>query len=144
MTEDKFLRNTVGAVSPTIIVYDENWGEDLPEWLKTQISLKRFEENARGIEGEKIEEAMDEEAMAYLYTRSLAAPMSDSWMRIYQKVFQGVVSAKIGRENMPVEFQEDIKLNSYDENQLKDLKRWIYKKREEREKERFNGRDKTK
>lgn len=137
MTEDKFLRNTIGALSPTIIVYDESWGADLPEWLKTEITLKRFEENARGIEGEKIEEATDEEAVAYLYTRSLTAPMSDGWVRIYQKVFQEVVSGKIGKENMPAEFQEDIELSSYEENQLKDLKRWIYKKREEREKERF-------
>ena len=137
MKEDKFLRNIAGAVSPTIIVYDESWGEDLPEWLKTQITLKRFEENARGIKGEKIEESTDEEAVAYLYTRSLAAPMAESWVRIYQKVFQEVVSEKIGKKNMPVVFQEDIELSSYEENQLKDLKRWIYKKREEREKERF-------
>ena len=125
MKEDKFLRNTIGAVSPTIVVYDETWGEDLPEWLKTQITLKRFEENARGIEGEKVEEATDEEAMAYLYTRSLAAPMTDGWVKIYQKVFQEVVSEKIGRKNMPAEFQEDVELSSYDESQLKDLKRWI-------------------
>ena len=135
--EDMFLREIMGAVSPTIIVYDESWGEDLPEWLKTQITLKRFEQNARGIKGEKIEEATEEEAMAYLYTRSLAAPMTDAWVRIYQKVFQEVVNEKIGRENMPAMFQEDIELNSYEASQLKDLKRWIYKKREEREKERF-------
>ena len=135
--EDKFLRDIMGAISPTIIVYDESWGDDLPEWLKTQITLKRFEENARGIKGEKIEEATDEEAMAYLYTRSLAAPMTDGWVRIYQKVFQKVVSEKIGRKNMPAKFQEDIELSSYEENQRKDMKRWIYKKRDEREKSRF-------
>ena len=138
MKDDKFLRNTMGAVRPTIIVYDESWGEDLPEWLKTQITLKRFGENARGINGETIEEATDEEAVAYLYTRSLAAPMTDGWVKIYQKVFQEVVSEKIGRKNMPAEFQEGIELNSYEGSQLKDLKRWIYKKRDEREKERFN------
>lgn len=135
-TKDKFLQDIMSAVSPTIIVYDESWGRDLPDWIRTQIQIKRFEEGLKQTD-EGIKEASNEEILAYLYTCSLVAPMTEEWTRIYQSIFQNVVGNKIGEKNLPADFQEEIELSEQEENELRNLKVWIFKKRTKREIERF-------
>ena len=58
------------------------WGDTLPKWIKDRIVLETLLENVKGLHGEQ-PTGSDAEAMAYLYTASLTAPISTEWANIY-------------------------------------------------------------
>lgn len=71
------------------------------------------------------DEATDIEALLYLYPASLCAPMGEQWSRIYLYLGTKVMGDKV---------PEDIKqkeLSDYDMGELRDLKRWIWRKKVE-------------
>ncbi len=79
---EKGISEMVGALTDPILVFPGGWGDTLPDWVKTQITLERLVMNMRALKGEEMT-GTDAEACAYLYTASLTAPMDDDWTQIY-------------------------------------------------------------
>ena len=129
----------VGALCDSIIVFPAGgWEHDLPKPLLDRLPLDRLAHNMLCLEGKASwDEACDLEALIYLYPASLAAPMGEQWTRIY---------LYLGTKCLGSSFPEDIKqetLAQYDMAQLRDLKRWIRKKKVEARKLKKHG-DKVK
>jgi hypothetical protein len=123
---DEQIDNLVGALTDPIIVMPGGWGDILPDWIKSQITLERLAQNMKALKGEKLT-ATDAEACAYLYTASLEAPMDNDWTQIYLYVAGNVVSRA-----KDAQIPDDIKVDSLDDYQmrlLQDLKDWIYQQR---------------
>jgi len=126
-TTDSMISDLVGTFTDLIIVYPGGWGDTLPDWIKTQITLERLIGNMKEAHGEQ-HTSTDAEATAYLYTASLTAPMSDDWTKIYLHV----VGKTYARANSGREIPEDIKVESLSEEQTRDLNRlkeWLYRQR---------------
>ena len=106
-TTDSMISELVGTFTDPIIVFPGGWGDTLPEWIKTQITMERLVENMKEAE-EKLPTGTDAEATAYLYTASLTAPMSSDWAKIYLYV-AGKTYANANRGG---EVPEDIKVTT--------------------------------
>jgi len=130
---DGWITDIIGALCDPIIVMPGGWGEDLPEWLKTRVTLERLAENIVALREGRELTATDAEAACYLFTASLTAPIGSDWTQIYLYVAGGELQGK-----MP----EDIKVDSLTEYQwreLKKLKDWIYQQRVKHRKEKQRG-----
>ncbi|MBA7672155.1 hypothetical protein ES703_80329 [subsurface metagenome] len=146
---EKGISEIIGAITDPIIVFPGGWGDTLPDWLKTAITLERLIENMKVIKGEEMT-GTDAEACAYLYTASLTQPMGHDWTQIYLYI-AGKVYEKQRTPQSGVTMPEDIRVESLNRNQEDDLnrlKRWIYerraKARQDRDRsERRQGREKA-
>ena len=79
---EKGISEIVGALTDPIIVFPGGWGDTIPEWLKTAITLERMMGNMKALKGEELT-GTDAEACAYLMTVSLTQPMDSDWTQIY-------------------------------------------------------------
>ena len=125
-TIEKGISEIVGVFTDPIIVFPGGWGEDLPEWLKSAITLERLGMNIKALKGEEMT-GTDAEACAYLYTASLTAPMDSDWTQIYL-----YVASKTAAYHKKTEVPEDIRVESLTGEQVSDLNRlkeWLYRKR---------------
>jgi len=125
-TVEKGISDIVGALVDPIIVFPGGWGDTLPDWLKTSIPLERLVMNMRALKGEEMT-GTDAEACAYLYTASLTQPMDSDWTQIYLYI-AGKTYTRWKKTEMP----EDIRVESLNDEQMRDLNRlkeWLYKKR---------------
>jgi len=125
-TVEKGISEIVGVFTDPIIVFPGGWGEDLPEWLKTAITLERLEMNMRALKGEEMT-GTDAEACAYLFTAVLTQPMDHDWGQIYLYI-AGKTYTRWKKNEMP----EDIRVEPLNDDQMRDLNRlkeWLYKKR---------------
>ncbi len=144
---EKGISEIIGAITDPIIVFPGGWGDTLPDWLKTAITLERLIMNMRVIKGEEMT-STDAEACAYLFTASLTFPLSSDWTQIYlyiaTKVYEKQRTPQSG-----VTMPEDIQVESLNRNQEDDLnrlKRWIYERRAKarQDRDRSNRREKRK
>jgi hypothetical protein len=120
------VSDIVGIFTDPILVFPGGWGDTLPDWIKTAITMDRIEMSIRASKGEE-ETGTDAEACAYLYTAGLTAPMNHDWSRIYL-----YVSTKTYARHKGGEMPEDIRVESLDDYQMGELKRlkdWIYRQR---------------
>ena len=69
----------VGALTDPIIVHPGGWGDTLPDWLKSAITLERLVMNMKEIRGEQ-PTGTDAETCAYLYTASFVAQLDNDWV----------------------------------------------------------------
>jgi len=125
-TVEKGISDIVGALTDPIIVFPGGWGDTLPEWLKSAITLERLEMNMRALKGEEMT-GTEAEACAYLYTAALTQPMDHDWTQIYLYI-AGKTYGRWGKHEMP----DDIRVESLNDEQMRDLNRlkeWLYKKR---------------
>jgi len=134
---ERWIDDLVGALFDPIIVMPGGWGDDLPEWLRTRVTLERLGENIVALREGRELTATDAEAACYLFTASLTAPMDHDWTEIYLYVAGGEM-----KDKMP----EDIKVDTLTESQWRDLKHlkdWIYQQRikHRKEKERAGRRE---
>jgi len=132
----KGISDIVGCLTDPIIVFPGGWGDTLPEWLKTAITLERMVMNMKAIKGEQTT-GTDAEACAYLYTASLTAPMDSDWSEIYLYLANQVV-----RRNRKTEIPQDIvveSLSDYRMGELRRLKDWLYRQRVKVRQERERG-----
>jgi hypothetical protein len=121
----------VGALCDPIIVYPSPWKDDLPDWIKPQITLERLVMNMKVMHDGGVPVG-DTEVLVYIFPRTMEEPMSEQWMRIYTYVFTQAMKFK------KVEVPEDLRcesLSDYDMRELNDLKTWIYQKRVQHRKE---------
>ncbi len=131
--DEKWIGELVGALCDPIIVMPGGWGDDLPEWLRTRVTLERLGENIVALREGRELTATDAEAACYLFTASLTAPMGSDWTQIYLYVAGGEM-----KDKMP----EDIKVESLTESQWRDLKHlkdWVYQQRVKHRKEKQRG-----
>ena len=122
MTE-RWIEDLAGVFFDPIIVMPGGWGDTLPDWIKTQVTLERLVENMKKARGQE-PTGTDAEATAYLFTASLTAPMTEQWTRIYLYV--------AGKSNKEREMPDDIRIDSlsdYDMHELNRLKAWLYRQR---------------
>jgi len=125
-TIEKGISEIVGVFTDPIIVFPGGWGEDLPDWLKTAITLERLEMNMRALKGEEMT-GTDAEACAYLYAAALTQPMDHDWTQIYLYI-AGKTYTRWKKNEIP----EDIQVESLRDDQMADLNRlkaWLYQKR---------------
>lgn len=139
---EKGISDIVGALTDPIIVYPGGWGDTLPEWIKTSITLERLAMNMKALRGEE-PTGTDSEACAYLYTASLVAPMSEGWAKIY--LYIATQTMKRGKKS---EVPPDIAVDSLSDYQMRDLnqlKAWLYRQRTtaRQQRDRVERREKT-
>ena len=124
---ERWIDDIVGALFDPIIVMPGGWGDDLPEWLRTRVTLERLGENIVALREGRELTATDAEAACYLFTASLTAPMGSDWTQIYLYVAGGEMKSE-----KKLEMPEDIRVESLTESQWRDLKQlkdWIYQQR---------------
>ena len=129
-TFEKGISEIVGVFTDPIIVFPGGWGDTLPEWLKTSITLERLAMNMKALKGEEMT-GTDAEACAYLNTASLTQPMDHDWAQIYLYI-AGKTYEKWRTKESGVTMPEDIRVESLNDDQIRDLNRlkeWIYRKR---------------
>jgi len=127
---ERGISEIVGVFIDPIIVFPGGWGDTLPDWLKEAITLERLVENVRALkEGEMT--GTDAEACAYLYTASLTQPIDHDWTQIYLYI-AGKAYEKHRTKDSGVTMPEDIRVESLNDEQMRDLRRlkdWIYQAR---------------
>ena len=134
---ERWIDDIVGALFDPIIVMPGGWGDDLPQWLRTRVTLERLGENIVALREGRELTATDAEAACYLFTASLTAPMGSDWTQIYLYVAGGEMKGE-----KKLEMPEDIKVESLTESQWRDLKQlkdWIYGQRLKHRKEKARG-----
>ncbi len=78
---EKGISDVVGCLTDPIIVFPGGWGDTLPDWLKTAITLERMMGNMKALKGEE-PTGTDAEACAYLMTLSLTQLMGSDMTRL--------------------------------------------------------------
>ncbi len=129
-TMEKGISEIVGVFCDPIIVMPGGWGDTLPDWIKTAITLERLVENVKVLKGEEMT-GTNAEACAYLYTASLTAPPSHDWAQIYLYI-AGKVYEKHRSPASGVKMPDDIRVEELNDDQMRDLNRlkeWIFRKR---------------
>jgi len=138
---EKGISEIVGALTDPIIVFPGGWGDTLPEWLKTAITLERMMGNMKALKGEE-PTGTDAEACAYLMTVSLTQPVDSDWTQIYLYV-AGQTYKRWGKGEMPADIAVD-SISDCQTGELNSLKAWLYQQRIEvrKAKDRADRRDK--
>ncbi len=120
---EKGITGIVGALFDPIIVFPGGWGDDLPDWLRSAITLERLLMNMESIHGKEMT-GTEAEAAAYLMSASLTRPMSKDWAQIYLYV-AGKTMRRWGKFETPA----DITVKELSDEQMRELnrfKKWIY------------------
>jgi len=129
-TVEKGISEIVGVFTDPIIVFPGGWGDTLPEWLESTITLERLVMNMRTLKGD-LPTGTDAEACAYLNTASLTQPMDHDWTQIYLYIATKVYEKWCTKES-GVTMPDDIRVESLNDEQMRDLNRlkaWLYQKR---------------
>jgi len=129
-TVENGISDIVGCLTDPIIVFPGGWGDTLPDWLKTAITMERLIENMK-VHKEEQMTGTDAEACAYLMTVSLTQSMDSDWSEIYLYVAGKVYEKHRTKESgatMPEEIRVD-QLSDYQMQHLDRLKDWIYRQR---------------
>ena len=125
-TVEKGISEIAGVFTDPIIVFPGGWGDTLPDWLKTSITLERLEMNMRALKGEEMT-GTDAEACAYLYAAALTQPMDHDWGQIYLYIATQT-HRRCGKNEMPTDIAVD-SISDYQMAELNRLKEWLYHKR---------------
>jgi len=123
---ERGISEIVGALTDPIIVFPGGWGDTLPDWLKTAITLERMMGNMKALKGEE-PTSTDAEACAYLMTVSLTQPMNGDWTQIYLYV-AGQSYKRWNKGEMPADIAVD-SISDYQIGELNRLKSWLYRRR---------------
>ncbi len=127
-TVEKGITDIVGCLTDPIIVFPGGWGDTLPDWLKTAITLERMMEDMKALKGEE-PTGTNAEACAYLMTLSLTQPMGSDWTQIYLYI-AGQSYKRWNKGEMPADIAVD-SISDYQIGELNRLKSWLYHQRVE-------------
>jgi hypothetical protein len=125
-TVEQGISDIVGCLTDPIIVFPGGWGDTIPEWLKTAITMERMVENMKELKGEE-PTGTNAEACAYLMTLSLTQPMDSDWTQIYLYV-AGQTYKRWEKGEMPADIVVE-SISDYQTGELNRLKAWIYQQR---------------
>jgi hypothetical protein len=122
--EADWIEEMVGALFDPLIVWPSPWQDSIPENLKKELPLRRLAHLMLCQKGEASwEEATDLEALLYMYPLTLEHPIDRDWTEIY---------LYLGTKCYGERFPQDIRHESLRPDQVEDLrelKRWIYRQR---------------
>jgi len=127
---EKGISDIVGCLTDPILVFPGGWGDSLPDWIKSTITLERLVGEMKSLKGEK-PTGTDAEACAYLYTASLTFPFDHDWTQIYLYIATNVYENWRAKES-GVTMPADIRVDKLNEEQMRDLNRlkdWLYEHR---------------
>ena len=122
-TVQQGISDIVGCLTDPVVVFPGGWGDTIPQWLKTAITLERMIGDMKGMKGEE-PAGTDAEACAYLMTVSLTQPMDSDWTQIYLYVASQTYK-RWEKGEMPADIVVD-SLRDYQMTELNRLKAWIY------------------
>jgi hypothetical protein len=125
-TVEQGISDIVGCLKDPIVVFPGGWGDSIPEWLKTAITLERMLGNMKALKGEE-PKGTDAEACAYLMTVSLTQPMDSDWTQIYLYVASQTYK-RWEKGEMPTDIAVD-SISDYQMGELNRLKAWLYQQR---------------
>ena len=125
-TVEQGISDIVGCLTDPIIVFPGGWGDAIPEWLKTAITLERMMGNMKVLKREE-PTGTDGEACAYLMTVSLTQPMDSDWTQIYLYVATQTYK-RWEKGEMPADIAVD-SISDYQMGELNRLKVWLYRQR---------------
>ena len=125
-TVEKGISDIVGCLTDPIIVFPGGWGDTLPDWLKTAITLERMMGDMKALK-EKEPTGTDAEACAYLMTVSLTQPMDSHWTQTYLYI-AGQTYKRWNKGEMPADITVD-SISDYQLGELNRLKSWLYHQR---------------
>jgi len=125
-TAEQGISDIVGCLTDPVIVFPGGWGDTLPDWLKTAITLERMMGDMKALKGEE-PTGTDAEACAYLYTAGLTAPMDHDWSQIYLYVAT-MTYRHWNKGEMPADIAVD-SISDYQMGELNRLKSWLYHQR---------------
>jgi hypothetical protein len=120
------ISDIVGCLTDPIVVFPGGWGDTIPDWLKTAITLERMIGDMKAMKGEE-PAGTDAEACAYLMTVSLTQPLDSDWTQIYLYVASQTYE-RWEKGEMPADIVVD-SISDYQMGELKRLKTWIYRQR---------------
>jgi len=104
-TLEQGISDIVGCLTDPVVVFPGGWGDTIPEWLKTAITLERMIGDMKAMKGEELT-GTDAEACAYLMTVSLTQPMDSDWTQIYLYV-AGQTCKRLEKGEMPADIVVD-------------------------------------
>lgn len=116
---DKDLADAARALTDPIIVFNQSWGDCIPDWLAAEIKMQRLLQVMRG---EK-DKATDAEALAYVSNASLCQPLDHDMTDIYSYLFTNVMG-----DRAPADLRKD-SISNYQMSILRDLKSWLWNQR---------------
>lgn len=120
---DQMIEEIVGIFKDPIVLYPSGWMDTVPDRIYDMIRVERFLQQMKA-KGEKVDKSTDAEALAYLYSASLVAPMGPEWTHIYMWLGRDWMPEGAAKgELAPKELSRD------EQAQLDDLKRWIQQKK---------------
>jgi len=125
-TVEQGISDIVGCLTDPIIVFPGGWGDTLPDWLKTAITMERMMGNMKALKGEE-PTGVDAEACAYLMTVSLTQPMDSHWTQIYLYVASQTYK-RWNKAEMPADIVVD-SISNTQAGELNRLKVWLYGQR---------------
>ena len=125
-TVEKGISDIVGCLTDPIVVFPGGWGDTLPDWLKTAITMERMMGNMKSLKGEE-PTGTDAEACAYLMTLSLTQPMDSDWTQIYLYVASQTYK-RWEKGEMPADIVVE-SISDYQTGELNRLKSWLYHQR---------------
>jgi hypothetical protein len=125
-TVEQGISNIVGCLTDPIVVFPGGWGDTIPQWLKTSITLERMIGDMKAMKGED-PNGTDAEACAYLMTVSLTQPMDNDWTQIYLYVASQTYK-RWEKGEMPADIVVD-SISDYQIGELNRLKSWLYHQR---------------
>ena len=125
-TMEKGISDIVGCLTDPIIVFPGGWGDTIPEWLKTAITLERMIGSMKVLKGEE-PTGTNAEVCAYLMTVSLTQPMDSEWTQIYLYV-AGKTCKQWNKSEVPADITVD-SINDSQMGELNRLKAWLYRQR---------------
>ncbi len=125
-TVEQGISDIVGCLTDPIIVFPDGWGDTLPDWLKTAITMERMIGDMKAMKGEE-PTGTDAEACAYLMTLSLTQPMDSDWTQIYLYT-AGQSYKRRSKGEMPADIAVD-SISDYQIGELNRLKSWLYHQR---------------
>ena len=125
-TMEKGISDIVGCLTDPIIVFPGGWGDTVPEWLKTAITLERMIGNMKVLKGDE-STGTDAEACAYLMTVSLTQPVDSDWTQIYLYV-AGKTCKRWNKSEVPADIAVE-SVTDYQLAELNRLKAWLYRQR---------------
>ncbi len=120
---EKGISELVGVFTDPIIAWPGGWMDTIPKRAKEAITLERLVMCMKVARGE-LPTGTNAEALAYIYPRTMEAPMDRVWVDIY---------VWLGGQVFPESFKDtDIEVKELTREQMQDLNRlkaWIYQKR---------------
>lgn len=112
-----------------LVVGDKSWIDVVPEWLLKEVENERMILGMFSLVNPSIDKVGDAEALVYMITASLHAPMPHEMVEIYAYLTAKILSKRGIKLQEFLKDKLDKGLTEYEKEELKKLKETIYKVR---------------